>query len=109
MIPFQKIRSMKNAYQILGVDPTASFEQIKARYRELSVKWHPDRNSSPDAGKIFAEIANAYKVLSDPARRAELDRKISTGLVEDINLVAAAVVETYLDSLCNTDREQRKD
>ena len=90
---------MKNAYQILGVAPDAPIAEIKARYRELSTQWHPDRNKSPEAGHTFATISEAYSVLSDPHKRAELDSKISLGLVEDINETVERVVDAYLHPL----------
>ena len=93
---------MKNAYQTLGVSPTDSMSEIKEAYRKLSIQWHPDKNTSPEAGHTFAQISGAYGVLSDPVRRAELDSKISQGLVEDINEVVARVVDSYLGSLCKT-------
>ena len=91
---------MKNAYQVLGVSPDASIAEIKDVYRKLSVLWHPDRNSSKEAGAKFALISEAYGVLSDPVKRSDLDGKISKGLVEDINEVVRRVVDSYLDTLC---------
>ncbi|MEN9524386.1 MAG: hypothetical protein RL536_455 [Candidatus Parcubacteria bacterium] len=90
---------MKNAYEILGVSPTSGIEEIKAVYRKLSVQWHPDVNKNPEAGHKFAELSEAYSVLSDPQKRKELDEKISTGHVENINEVVERVVDSYLDSL----------
>lgn len=63
----------KNYYQILGVDPGASSEHIKKAYRSLALKYHPDRNSSPDAAERFKEITAAYGVLIDERKRREYD------------------------------------
>ena len=93
---------MKNAYQILGVTPSTSTAQVKGAYWKLSQKWHPDKNKSPEAQQMFAEISEAYNVLSDPAKRADLDSKISTGFIVDINEVVERVVDSYLDTLCKT-------
>ena len=61
-------------YETLGVDPAAPPERIRAAYRELARQHHPDRASGPlDA---MAEVNEAYRVLSDPARRFEYDRSI---------------------------------
>lgn len=90
---------MKNSYQILGVSPAASIAEIKDAYRKLSVLWHPDRNKSPEAGRTFASISEAYSILSDPRKRQELDEKISKGQVENINEVVERIVDSYLDSL----------
>jgi curved DNA-binding protein CbpA len=90
---------MKNSYQVLGVSPEASIAEIKSVFRKLSIQWHPDRNTSPEAGQMFAQISEAYGILSDPVKRAELDSKISKGLVENINEVVGRVVDAYLDSV----------
>ena len=90
---------MKNAYETLGVPPESTIDDIKKAYRRLSTKWHPDVNKDPDAPRTFAEISEAYAILSDPTKRAELDSRISQGLVENIAETAGRVVDAYLDSL----------
>lgn len=64
----------KDYYKILSVPRTASTADIKRAYRKLSLKYHPDKNSSPDAAEHFAEIAAAYDVLSDAEKRQAYDR-----------------------------------
>lgn len=61
-------------YKVLGVSKSASAADIKRAYRKLSLKYHPDKNSSPEAATKFAEIANAYDVLSDPEKRSTYDK-----------------------------------
>ena len=61
-------------YEVLGVSKNASKEDIKASYRRLALKYHPDRNKEPGAEEKFKEINEAYGVLSDPEKRARYDR-----------------------------------
>ena len=63
----------KNYYQVLQVDPSAEPEVIKAAYRRLADKYHPDRNKGADASARMLEINEAYNVLGDDARRAAYD------------------------------------
>lgn len=63
----------KDYYQILGVDPAADSKDIKTAYRKLARKYHPDMNPEAGAEEKFKEVAEAYEVLKDAARRAEYD------------------------------------
>ena len=56
-------------YELLGIKKGASDTEIKAAYRTQALKWHPDRNKSPEAAQKFKEINNAYQVLSDSEKR----------------------------------------
>ena len=71
-------------YKILQVDPEASPEVIEAAYRTLAEINHPDRNPTDDAGAMLAEINRAYRVLSDPPRRAIYDRRYPRASIGDI-------------------------
>ena len=55
----------KDFYAILGVEKTASEEDIKKAYRRMALRFHPDKNKEPDAEEKFKEIAEAYWFLSD--------------------------------------------
>jgi len=61
-------------YSILGIDRDASEEELKRAYRNLAIKWHPDRNpGSAAAEERFKAVAEAYAVLSHPERRRQYD------------------------------------
>ena len=61
----------KNYYDILGVDKSASADDIKSAYRKLAKKYHPDLNKdNPDASAKFKEVNEAYEVLSDPQKKS---------------------------------------
>ncbi len=67
--------SNRNFYDILGVNKSASLDEIKKAYRKLAMKYHPDRNpGNKDAEEMFKEAAQAYEVLSDEQKRAKYDQ-----------------------------------
>lgn len=72
----------RDYYEVLGLDRGATQEQIKQAYRQLALKWHPDRNTSPDATDRFKEVAEAYAVLSDPTKRSQYDATGHAGVSE---------------------------
>jgi len=66
--------SLKNYYIILGVGTTATANEIKAAYRELAKKYHPDKNhDNKSAEEYFKEIQQAYSILSNPEKRKKYD------------------------------------
>ncbi len=62
-------------YARLNVDPSASSHAVRAAYRLLAHRLHPDRNASPGAHRAMAEINEAYAVLRDPLHREAYDRQ----------------------------------
>src|SRR3954466_2373500 len=62
---------MKDYYQILGVERSASDDDIKKAFRKLAQKYHPDKKGGDE--QKFKEASEAYAVLSDKKRRAEYD------------------------------------
>ena len=68
---------MKDYYRILEISPSASVEVIKASYRALAKKYHPDTQISSNIGKTMADINEAYETLSNPQSRKEYDQQYS--------------------------------
>lgn len=64
----------RDYYEILGVNRSASEEEVRKAFRKLAFQYHPDRNHDPEAEERFKEINEAYEVLSDAEKRASYDR-----------------------------------
>jgi curved DNA-binding protein len=60
-------------YEVMGVAPEASADEIKKAYRRLARKYHPDVSKEAGAEEKFKQVGEAYEVLKDPTRRAEYD------------------------------------
>lgn len=67
-------------YEVLGVGRDADLKAIKDAFRNLAMKYHPDRNKEVGAEAQFKEIAEAYAVLSDAKKRAEYDARGFSGM-----------------------------
>ena len=70
----------RDHYEILGVSPGASLEEIKKAYRRLALQYHPDRNPAADATEKFKEASEAFEVLGDPGKRRVYDAYGHEGL-----------------------------
>src|SRR5258708_17432975 len=64
----------RDYYETLGVDRSASEEDIRRAYRQLARRYHPDVNKEPGAEDRFKEISEAYEVLRDSEKRERYDR-----------------------------------
>jgi len=62
-------------YAILNIKPTASKKEIKEAFRKEALKWHPDKNNSPDATDRMQLINEAYLILKDNEARARYDKQ----------------------------------
>jgi len=72
----------RDYYEVLGVSREADAKTIKDAFRELALKYHPDRNKAPEAEARFKEIAEAYAILSDPKKRADYDSRGFAGVAD---------------------------
>lgn len=64
----------RDYYEVLGISKKSSQTEIKRVYRKLALKYHPDKNKSPDAEEKFKELSEAYAVLSDEKKRSQYDQ-----------------------------------
>lgn len=72
--------AQRDFYEVLGVPRDADPKRVRDAFRELTLKYHPDRNKAPEAEERYKEIAAAYAVLSDPKKRAEYDARGLAGV-----------------------------
>jgi DnaJ-class molecular chaperone len=63
----------EDLYKVLGVDNCADDKEIRGKFRELAMRWHPDKNGTEEANQMFQRINQAYSVLSDPEKRRKYD------------------------------------
>lgn len=79
-VSFALATTKKNLYATLGLKRNATNTEIKKAYRKLSMKFHPDKNKSPDAESKFREISYAYEILSNAEKRKVYDAQGHAGL-----------------------------
>ena len=87
-------------YDTLGVAKDASTEDIKAAYRRLAQRYHPDKNqgeAAAGAAAMFLDVQKAYEVLSDPERRAQYDATGSDQRQQSLAEEAKAMLLTMFD------------
>uniref|UniRef100_A0A6C0AXV5 J domain-containing protein n=1 Tax=viral metagenome TaxID=1070528 RepID=A0A6C0AXV5_9ZZZZ len=64
---------LDNYYKILGINKNASDDEIKKAYKKMALKYHPDKNKSPDASEKFKEISEAYQILTTRDKTSNLN------------------------------------
>ncbi len=104
---------MMDYYEALGVDEDATQEQIKAAYRTLAKKYHPDVNDAPNAAAVFRLIQEAYQTLSDPQKREHYDHCDSDdeqeSVQEEPKNYTAQYVYSFDSDIAPPQSERRKD
>jgi len=82
---------MKDYYKILQVTKSSTEEEIRKNYRNLAMRYHPDRNpDSPEAEEKFKEIAEAYGVLTDATKRRQYNRHRASGRTNSTTTAGSA-------------------
>ena len=72
----ERKENQSDFYQLLGVSQDASLKEIKAKFRKLSLLYHPDKEGGDE--QKYLQIKKAYKILSDPKKRSEYNSCLST-------------------------------
>jgi hypothetical protein len=79
----KRIESCKNAYEVLGLTPSATQIDIRAAFKAKSMAYHPDRNHAPKANECSQAINNAHALISDQEKRDKYDSKGAAGVGDD--------------------------
>ncbi|UCD08577.1 MAG: DnaJ domain-containing protein [Dehalococcoidales bacterium] len=76
----------KDYYQILGLNKTASADQVKKAYRKLAMQYHPDHNHGKEewSNEKFKDINEAFSILGDPEKKLQYDQFGTVGTFDDI-------------------------
>ncbi|KAF8359045.1 hypothetical protein PRIPAC_94040, partial [Pristionchus pacificus] len=70
----------QNFYELFGIEPTATTQEVKKAYRKMSLEWHPDRNSADNAAEKFRQVVGVYEVLKDFSMREKYDSVLENGM-----------------------------
>ena len=88
-------------YAVLGLNSTASPEDIKKAFRQKAAEFHPDRNHSELAPARFRAVREAYDVLSDPVARSDYDDNRRRNLLEAPLETAQEIWSNYVSGVLN--------
>lgn len=69
-----------NFYELYGISKDSDSNEVRKAYRKLSLKWHPDKNSEPDAETMFRKVVAVYEVLKDEEKRKRYNEILEFGL-----------------------------
>lgn len=88
-------------YAVLGLNSTATPDEIKKAFRQKASEFHPDKNTSELAPVKFRAVREAYEVLSDPAARANYDDNRRRNLLESPIDTARDIWVNYVSGVLN--------
>jgi DnaJ-class molecular chaperone len=86
-------------YAVLGLDSTASQDQIKKAFRQKASEFHPDKNAAEFAASRFRAVKEAYEVLSDPDARSAYDNNRRRNLLESPIETAREIWLSYMEQV----------
>lgn len=89
-------------YDVLGVKPNATQEELKKAYRKLALKYHPDKN--PNEGEKFKQISQAYEVLADSKKGNYMIKEGSRRLKRAEQVVVLA--HPWISLICSLEEEE---
>ncbi len=69
----------ENLYHLLGIPDYSEIQTVKKVFRQLALKYHPDRNSDPAAAETFKTLVKTYEILSNPQLKEKYDHRLKTG------------------------------
>lgn len=88
---------MKDYYKLMGLETNATEADIKKAYRKLALKLHPDSSEDKNSHKEFSELQEAYKILSNPVKRREYDRKQNFDFLKKTSGNCIKIGRVYFD------------
>lgn len=102
----------KDYYKILGVSIDASIEVIKQAYRNLSLKYHPDRNPNPNVTSIMQDINEAYAILKDEGKRTLYNEEYKSFMMVERDVVRGEnntyESDEFFNDAYNTNESERE-
>ena len=78
--------AIANLYNLLNIPDYSEISIVKKSFRQLALKYHPDRNPEPESAEKFKTLLKAYEILSDNQLKLNYDRKLSTGFEHDFTV-----------------------